>query len=106
MPKSIKLSTGLDFKSISAGDEYFSKMLAAQDLKVPFTGVDEEHIRAAYGEYCLKTDWQTPSPVATFQPVHDRGPGYTTRCFGMTYADGTTANFSMKKALSAIASEK
>ena len=103
MPKSVKLSTGLEFNSIHAGDEYFSKMLAAQDLKVPFSGSDEEHIRAAYDEYCAKTDWHAPSPVATFQPVHDRGPGYTTRCFGVTYADGTADNFSMKKALRAIA---
>jgi len=103
MPKSVKLSTGLEFRSISAGDEFFSKMLAAQDLNVPFSGLNEEHIRAAYDEYCVKTDWQAPSPLATFQPVHDRGPGYTTSCFGLTYTDSTTDNFSMKRALSAIA---
>ena len=103
MPKFVKLSTGLEFKSVMAGVEHFLKLLAAQDLKVAFTGVDEVHIRAAYNEYCVKTDWQTPSPIATFEPVHDRGPGYTTRCFGVTYVDGSTAKFSMKKALSVIA---
>jgi hypothetical protein len=44
-----------------------------------------------------------PRPAATFQPVHERGPGFTTRCFGVTYEDGSTGRFSIHKALSAIA---
>ncbi len=103
MPKSVRLTTGLEFKSITAGIEHFSKLLDSQALKVPFTGADDEHIRAAYDEYCSKTDWPTPSPAATFQPINDRGPGYTTRCYGVVYEDGTTGNFSMAKALRAIA---
>ncbi|TCP96738.1 hypothetical protein C8J46_108116 [Sphingomonas sp. PP-F2F-A104-K0414] len=103
MPKSVTLTTGLQFGSISAGVEHFSAMLDAQDLKEPFAGADEEHIRAAYDAYCAKTGWTTPSPAATFQPVHERGPGFTTQCFGITYEDGSTGRFSMQKALSAIA---
>lgn len=34
---------------------------------------------------------------------YDRGPGYTTRCFCVTFEDGTTGHFSMDKALRAIA---
>lgn len=88
--------------SISTGVAYFSNMLAEQELNKPFDGADEQHVRAAYEAYCAKTDWSTPSPAATFQPVHERGPGFTTRCFGITYEDGSTGRFSMQKALSAI----
>lgn len=103
MPKSVILTTGLRFASISAGVDHFSTMLEAQELRKPFEGDDAQHIRAAYEAYCAKTEWITPSPAATFQPVHERGPGFTTRCFGITYEDGSTGRFSMQKALSAIA---
>lgn len=102
MPKSVTLATGLQFGSISTGVAHFSNMLAEQELNKAFDGVDEQHIRAAYEEYCAKTNWSTQSPPATFQPVYERGPGFTTRCFGITYEDGTTGRFSMQKALSAI----
>ena len=103
MPKPVTLTTGLQFGSISAGEEHFSRLLEAQELEKPFEGAELEHIRAAYEAYCAKTGWDTPTPAATFQPVHERGPGFTTRCFGITYEDGTTGRFSMPKALSAIA---
>lgn len=103
MPKSVKLSTGLEFKSISQASEHFRKLLKAQELETPFTGEDEVHIRGAFKAYCAKTDWPVPSPPASFYPTHDRGPGYTTRCYGVTFEDGSTGNFSMPKALSAIA---
>lgn len=104
MAKSVKLSTGLEFKSISLGSEHFRKLLERQELKVPFSGEDETHIRAAYDAYCAKTDWPVPSRPASFYPTQDRGPGYTTRCFGVTFEDGSTDNFSIPKALRSIAS--
>lgn len=103
MPKSVTLATGLRFKSISEGVEHFSSMLERQEHGQPFAGHDARHVRAAYDAYCAATEWITAAPAATFQPVHERGPGFTTRCFGVTYEDGTSGRFSMKKALSAIA---
>lgn len=103
MPKTVTLATGLRFASISAGVDHFSAMLEAQELRKPFEGDDAHHIRAAYEAYCAKTEWTTPSHAATFQPVQERGPGFTTRCFGISYEDGSTGRFSMQKALSAIA---
>lgn len=49
------------------------------------------------------TGWGLQSPPVSFYPTHDRGPGYTTRCFGVTFEGGTTRNFSMDYALRAIA---
>lgn len=103
MAKSIELSTGLKFKSISEASAYFRKLLDAHELKAPFTGEVAAHIRAAYEAYCIRTNWPVSSPSASFYPTYERGPGYTTRCFGVTFEDGTTDTFSMPKALSAIA---
>lgn len=103
MPKSVTLATGLRFRSISEGVEHFSSMLERQELEQPFSGDNARHIRAAYGAYCAATNWTTAAPAATFRPVHERGPGFMTRCFGVGYEDGTSGRFSMKKALSAIA---
>ncbi len=103
MPKSVKLATGLQFGSISEGIKHFTRMLEAHELQLSFTGEDAAHIRAAFEAYCVRTDWPLPSPPASFYPTRDRGPGYTTRCYGVTFENGTTERFSMAKALRAIA---
>lgn len=103
MAKSVAISNGREFPSVKAAKEYFAKILKGQELKEVFSGEDLVEIRAAYADYCLKTNWSLALPPACFYPIHDRGPGYTTRCFGVTFEDGTTGNFSMNKALSAIA---
>lgn len=104
MPKSVRLSTGLEFNSISAGSEHFKKLLDGQEFAKPFSGPEVADIRAAFDDYCVKTAWPVPSPPASFYPTHDRGPGFTTRCYGVTFEDGSKDNFSMPKALSVIAS--
>lgn len=103
MAKSIRLSTGLEFASISAGSDHFKKVLDGQELAKPFNGPELADIRAAFEEYCSRTDWPVPSPPASFYPTHERGPGFTTRCYGVTFEDGSKDNFSMPKALKVIA---
>lgn len=83
--------------------DYFSLILNGRDLKQAFGGEELADIRAVYEDYCAKTGWALQSRPASFYPAHDRGPGYTTRCFGVTFEDGKTGNFSMDKALRAIA---
>lgn len=103
MPKSVSLKTGRAFESVSAARDHFSSLLNAQPLKEPFTGPDLADIGAAYEAYCVKTNWKLAAPPVSFYPAHGRGPGYTTRCFGVTFGNGDTSIFSMDKALSAIA---
>lgn len=103
MAKSVSLITGRVFKTVSAAREHFAALLKGQELRAAFSGVDAADIRAAYEAYCAKTNWKLESPPASFYPTYDRGPGYTTRCYGVTFDDGNEANFSMDKALSAIA---
>ena len=104
MAKSVSLTTGRTFPTVTAAREHFSQLLKGHELKAAFSGSDAADIRAAYEAYCAKTNWQLESPPASFRPVYDRGPGYTTHCYGVTFEDGTEGNFSMDKALSAIAS--
>jgi len=103
MAKSVSLKTGRTFKTVSAAKDHFARLLDDQPLKEEFTDDDLIDIRAAYEAYCSSTNWILKSPPTSFYPAHDRGPGYTTRCYGVTFADGTVATFSMEKALRAIA---
>lgn len=103
MAKSVTLSTGRTFPTVTAAKGHFAEILNGQELKQAFSGDEFADIQAIYIAYCAKTDWPLPSAPASFYPMHDRGPGYTTRCFGVTFEDGTTGNFSMDKALRAIA---
>lgn len=103
MVKLVTLSNGREFPSVSAATEHFARILKSRELKEAFSGEDLVDIRTAYADYCAKTNWTLASAPALFYPTHDRGPGYTTRCFGVTFEDGTTGNFSMTKALRAIA---
>jgi hypothetical protein len=103
MPKPVRLTSGLEFSSISAAAEHFKKLLDQQEFAEPFRGPEVADIRAVFDEYCTKTGWPLPSPAASFYPTHERGPGYTTRCYGVKFDDGSTDTFSMLKALRAIA---
>jgi hypothetical protein len=97
------LRTGWTFATITAAKEYFANILNSRKLEQKFGADDLADVRAAYEDYCAKTCWDLKSPPTSFYPTHDRGAGYTTRCFGVTFEDGTTGNFSMDKALRAIA---
>ncbi len=103
MVKSVSLRTGRAFGSLVAAKEHFASILERQDLKQEFAGEVLADIRTIYQDYCAKTGWKLQSPPAAFYPTHNRGPGYTTRCYGVTFEDGRKDSFSMEKALSAIA---
>ncbi|WP_292581373.1 hypothetical protein [Mesorhizobium sp. 65-26] len=103
MAKSVSLRTGRTFATVTAAKEHFSRILHDRELKQQFDEDDLADVRAIYEDYCARTGWVLKSLPASFYPTHDRGPGYTTRCFGVTFEDGTTGSFSMDKALRAIA---
>lgn len=103
MAKSVSLKTGRTFATVTAAKEHFARILDSREPKQEFAGEDIADVREAYEEYCAKTNRELKSRPASFYPTHDRGPGYTTRCFGVTFEDGTTGHFSMDKALRAIA---
>ncbi|GAC1330465.1 MAG: hypothetical protein NVSMB26_07890 [Beijerinckiaceae bacterium] len=103
MAKSVLLKTGRAFKTIKAAKEHFARVLAGQKLNKPFTGQALQDVQATYEEYCNRTGWRLKSPPASFYPTVERGPGFTTRCYGVMFQDGTTDRFSMEKALRAIA---
>lgn len=103
MAKSVSLRTGRAFATVTAAKEYFGNILNGRELKQEFGKDELADVRASYEDYCAKTGWKLKSNPASFYPTHDRGAGYTTRCFGVTFEDGTTGNFSMDKALRAIA---
>jgi hypothetical protein len=79
------------------------KSLNATQLGQHIIGQDFQDIYALYTAYCRATNWQVPSPPAAFFPKNESGVGYTTRCFGIEFQDGTIGRFSLDKALSAAA---
>ena len=101
--KSIDLNNGLQFESIGAGKIHFEKILKETSIGTHITGQELRDISALYEMYCNKTKWILSSPPVAFFPMHERGNGYTTRCFGLTFEDGSTNRFSLDKALSAVA---
>jgi hypothetical protein len=105
MAKSVSLRTGRAFGTVTAANEHFALILNGRGLKQEFSGDELADIRAVYEDYCAKTGWNLQSPPASFYPTYDRGPGYTTRCYAVIFEDGTTGNFSMEKALRAIAAQ-
>ena len=103
MVKHINLGSGLDFESITAGKTHFEPILKDTPLGTHVTPQEFAQINALYEAYCKKTNWPINSQPAAFFPMHDRGKGYTTRCFGVAFKDGSTGRFSLDKALSAVA---
>lgn len=103
MTKSVSLETGRNFPTITRAKKHFAPMLERNDIKQPFSGEDLADIAALYRDYCVRTNWPLPSPPTSFYSTHERNKGYTTRCFGVTFADGSTGRFSLDKALRAVA---
>jgi hypothetical protein len=103
MVKRIDLAGGLKFESITEGKKHFEKSLKETELGTHVTPKEFVEIKALYEAYCKKTKWPINSPPAAFFPMHERGKGYTTRCFGVAFKDGSTDRFSLDKALSEVA---
>lgn len=101
--KKIELDSGRKFESIGAGKEFFEKILKDTPLGNHVTEHEFQEIKALYDAYCRKTKWIVKSPVTAFFPKNESGKGFTTKCFGIQFEDGSTDRFSLDKALSAAA---
>jgi hypothetical protein len=101
--KSIDLGGGLRFASIGAGKQHFERILKSTALGQHVTAQEFDELKTLYDGYCRATNWTLVSPPTAFFPQNERGPGYTTRCFGIKFEDGSTGRFSLDKALSAVA---
>jgi|SRR5712664_2784909 len=98
--KNIDLGNGLKFETITAGKMHFEPILKDAALGKHFAG---QEFQALYDAYCRKTNWVVKSPVAAFFPKNESGKGFTTKCFGIQFEDGSIDRFSLDKALSAVA---
>lgn len=101
--KSIDLGGTLQFASIKAGKAHFERILKSTALNQHVTAQEFDEIRRLYDGYCSATNWAIASSPVAFFPQHERGPGFTTLCFGVKFQDGSIGRFSLDKALSAVA---
>jgi hypothetical protein len=101
--KPIDLGADLKFESVAAGKMHFEPMLKGAPLGKHFADQEFEDVKALYDAYCKKTNWAVKSPVAAFFPKNETGKGFTTKCFGIQFEDGSIDRFSLDKALSAVA---
>jgi hypothetical protein len=101
--KRIDLGPGLVFDSISAAKVHFDPMRTQGPLDVHLAAGHFIELKKLYEEYCRKTKYSLPSPVAAFYPTMEkRGAGYT-RCIGVSFQDCSATTFSLDKALTAVA---
>jgi len=103
MIKKVELADDLKFDSIAQARIYFRNILNSTDLNQPVSAGEFESLRRLYEAYCIKTGWPINSSPKSFFPKHEQGTGYTTKCFGIEFEDGTNGRFSLDKALSAVA---
>ncbi len=103
MSKTIDLGPGLVFKSITEAKKYFDPIRTKNPLDVPISNKDFRQVKALYDAYCVATNWPMLSPAVTIFPTEVTKNGGTTICFGIEFADGKKDNFSLDKALSAVA---
>lgn len=103
MAKKIELAPDLKFSSIVGARTYFRNILNSTLLNQHVSDGEFESLRLLYQEYCAKTNWPMNSPPSAFFPRLEQGEGFTTKCFGVEFEDGTRGVFSLDKALSAAA---
>jgi hypothetical protein len=101
--KKIDLGTDLKFPSIAEAKNHFGKILQDTPIDQRVTKEEFDALKLLYEEYCSETSWPMPSPPKAFFPTHEQQKGYTTKCFGIEFEDGSTHRFSLDKALSAVA---
>ncbi len=103
MAKGIELAPDLKFSSIIQARTYFRNILNSTELNQRVSASEFESLRLLHEAYCAKTNWPITSPLKGFFPRHEQGEGFTTKCFGIDFEDGTNGKFSLDKALSAVA---
>jgi len=103
MVKKIELAPDLKFSSIIQARTYFRNILNSTELNQCVSDGEFESLRLLYEAYCTKTNWPITSPLKAFFPRYEQGEGFTTKCFGIEFENGTNGKFSLDKALSAVA---
>jgi hypothetical protein len=88
---------------VTAAKMHFEPILKGAALGKHFAAQEFQDIKALYDAYCRKTDWIVKSRVSAFFAKNESEEGYTTRCFGIEFQDGSMHRFSLDKALSAAA---
>jgi len=101
--KKIDFGTGVVFASIAEARDYYGQILRDTPIDQRVTNEEYKAVRLLYEAYCAKTNWPLPSSPKAFFTTHKRGVGYTTKCFGVEFEDGSKATFSLDKALAAVA---
>jgi len=101
--KKIDLGTGLKFPSIAEAKNHFGKILQDTPIDQRVTKEEFDALKLLYEEYCSKTSWPMLSSPKAFFAKYDQQKGYTTKCFGIEFEDGGTDQFSLDKALLAVA---
>lgn len=103
MAKKIELAPDLNFTSIDQGRTYFRNILNSTEINQRVSDREFKSLNLLYRAYCAKTNWQINSSPKAFFPRHEQGKGFTTKCFGIEFEDGTSGRFSLDKALSTVA---
>lgn len=103
MVKKIELAADLNFVSISQARTYFRNILNSTELNQRVSDGEFRSLNLLYKAYCAKTKWQIKTPPNAFFPRYEQGKGFTTKCFGIEFEDGTSGRFSLDKALSMVA---
>lgn len=103
MAKKIELAPDLQFSSIDQARTYFRNILNSTELNQRVSDGEFRSLDLLYRAYCSKTNWPVTSAPKAFFPRHEQGKGFTTKCFGIEFEDGTSGRFSFDKALSAAA---
>jgi hypothetical protein len=101
--KGIHLASDLTFDSIAQARIYFRNILNSATLDQHVSPGEFQSLSRLYGTYCVNTNWPTKSPPIAFYPTLEQGRGFTTKCFGVEFKDGTKGRFSLDKALSSVA---
>jgi hypothetical protein len=104
--KQVYLAPDLKFDSITSARLYFRNVLNSTNLNEYVSKDECRNLTRLYEVYCRGTDWPISSPPVAFYPMDEKGPGYTTKCFGVEFADGTRQRFSLDRALTIAAKSK
>lgn len=102
MPKQVNLGGELTFGSINDAMKYFDAIRKDRPLGSPLRNADFEAVRRLYEAYCFATDWPLKEIRSIFTKETVRHGGATT-CFCAEFADDSQTEFSLSKALRAIA---
>lgn len=103
MAKKIDLAPDLKFDSIAQARIYFNNIKNSNALNESVSDGEFRSLRLLYEGYCAKTNWPLNSSPKSFFPAYEQQNGFTTKCFGVEFEDGTKTNFSLEKALTAVA---